>query len=156
MSHVAVGDCERIRPGWIAQPANTASSLAFVAVGVPIVRRARRAGRRAWVAVGVAAIAAGVGSVAYHGPGGRASRWVHDLGVDALALALPVAVGLDGSARRLSPRTVTLAAVAVAAHTLTRTGRPLCDPDARLQGHAVFHLVAAAAVASAADDQLRP
>lgn len=156
MSHVAASDCERIRPGLIAQPANAVSSLAFVAAGTWIAYRARSAGGAWWGAVGAAATVAGVGSVAYHGPGGRLAKVVHDLGVDALAVLLPVAVAADvgGAPRRTSPRTIALAVTAAASHVLTRTGAPLCDPDARVQGHAVFHLLAAAGIASAADDQL--
>ncbi|QGG94463.1 hypothetical protein [Actinomarinicola tropica] len=153
MSHVAASDCERIRDGRVAQPANTASSLAFVVAGVEILRRTGRH-RRWWSAVAAASITAGIGSVAYHGPGGRIAKVVHDVGVDALALALPVAVAADGAPARISPRTVALGAASVAAHVLTRTGAPLCDPDARVQGHAVFHVLAASAVASAARDQL--
>ncbi len=41
--HVARSDCERIRTGLVAQPVNTLSSLAYVAVAVPIWRAARRA-----------------------------------------------------------------------------------------------------------------
>jgi hypothetical protein len=78
---LATADCERIRDGLIGQPANAASSLAYVAAGAALIARARSAppGRRAWlVAFGAATAANGVGGVSYHGPGGAASRWVHD------------------------------------------------------------------------------
>lgn len=78
---LATSDCERCRDGWISQPANTASSLAYVVAGAALAREARdrpadqRVGARALAA---AVAAAGLGSVAYHGPGGATSRWAHD------------------------------------------------------------------------------
>lgn len=151
---VATSDCECIRPGLVGQPANTASSLAFVAVGVPVVRRAAAERRWAWVGVGVGAVLAGVGSVGYHGPGGRAAKVLHDVGVDLLGASLVLAVAVDGSPRRVSPRTAALTAAAVALHLTSRTDGPLCAPESPLQGHAVFHVVASAAVASAVNDQM--
>ena len=47
-----------------------------------------------------------------------------------------------------------LGIVAVGLHQLSQTGRPLCACRSPLQGHAVFHVLAAAAIVSAADDQL--
>jgi hypothetical protein len=137
MSHVAVSDCERIHDGWIAQPANTASSLAFVAAAVPLWRRGG-----AWKAVAAALAFEGVGSVAYHGPGGRVSKAIHDVGIVLLAAAfIPLA-------RVLRPRPLSsaLGASAITLHALSRTGGPLCSCNSKLQGHAVFHVLAAAAI----------
>lgn len=78
---LAYADCERIRDGLISQPANAASSLAYVGAGAALIARGARApkGRRAWlVAFGAATAANGIGGVGYHGPGGAASRWLHD------------------------------------------------------------------------------
>lgn len=143
--HVAVSDCERIRPGFIGQPANAASSLAFVAAAVPIWRRATGK-RKEWRWVAAALAFEGVGSVAYHGPGGRASKNVHDAGLLLLALAF-ARVG-RGSPTSLRPRplAVALGAAAVVLHSLSRTGGPLCSCNSRVQGHAVFHVIAAAAI----------
>jgi hypothetical protein len=149
--HVAASDCEAIRPGLIGQPANAASSLAFVVVAVPIVRAARRRGRPAWVAVAAATALEGIGSVAYHGPGGRPAKRLHDAGLVALAAALGVAIASEGSPIQRRPWTAVLATGAVTLHTLSRTGGPLCSCRSPLQGHAVFHLLAAAALAAAAD-----
>lgn len=146
-AHAAVGDCERIRPGLIGQPANTASSLAFVLAAVPLLRASRRPGGRAWAGVAAAAAIEGVGSVGYHGPGDRVSKLVHDAGLVALVATTAVALGRDPAAG-VRPRAAALGAVAVVLHTLSRTGGPLCSCHSRLQGHAVFHLVAAAALAS--------
>ncbi|MBK5224838.1 MAG: hypothetical protein JJE52_18580 [Acidimicrobiia bacterium] len=148
--HVAASDCERIRPGLIAQPANTASSLAFVLAARPMHRRAE--GRWAWRVVAVATAAVGIGSVAYHGPGGRFSKLVHDGAIVALVASLGVAEATATRRRPPSPRTALLASSALVLHTLSRTGGPLCSCNSPLQGHALFHGLAAAALWSSAED----
>ena len=149
--HVAEGDCERIRPGLIGQPANAASSLAFIAAAVPIWRGAT--GRhRAWRGVAAALAFEGVGSVAYHGPGGKASKFVHDVGLLFLVLAYARVAREDAASLRPRPAALVLGACAVALHTLSRTGGPLCSCNSKLQGHAVFHLLAAAAIAAQSAD----
>lgn len=55
--------CEEYRPGWIKQPANTWSSLAFVAVGVALAFRAR-AGRSGLMALLIVLL--GPGSMVFH------------------------------------------------------------------------------------------
>jgi hypothetical protein len=150
-AHVAEGDCEAIHPGLVGQPANTVSSLAFVAAAIPIARAARRRRRPAWSVVAVATAVEGLGSVAYHGPGGRWAKRLHDGGLVALVAALGVAVGQEGR-QPLTGRPVS-AALGIAAaglHGLSRTGGPLCSCRSPLQGHAVFHVLAAAALAAAA------
>ncbi|MFP5256247.1 MAG: hypothetical protein ACLGI8_10415 [Acidimicrobiia bacterium] len=155
--HVACGDCERIRPGPLGQPANTVTSLAFVAAAIPVWRWSRRPGRRAWAALAAASAFEGVGSVAYHGPGGRVSKWVHDAGLVALLTAAGgVAANDPDVLRRPRPAPLLLGTGAVALHALSRTGRPLCRPDAALQGHAAFHLLAAAALVAAAAPRPAP
>lgn len=94
--HVAASDCERCRPGLVAQPVNAASSLAFVAAGSAMVAAADRSASdpgpgRAEVAVGWAAVAAGLGSVAYHGPGTAFGRYLHDASLLALLAGVVVA-----------------------------------------------------------------
>jgi hypothetical protein len=91
--HVAASDCERCRPGLVAQPVNTASSLAFVAAGVALLRSRPAGARRppAEAAVAWAAVAAGLGSVAYHGPGGAVGRYVHDTSLLGLLAAVTIA-----------------------------------------------------------------
>ena len=145
--HVAFSDCERIRPGLIAQPVNTVSSLAYVVAGAVLASRARREGgplesRR--LAVAAAAVAAGLGSVLYHGPGGRWSKRAHDTALAALVLTQ----GIRRLGDRRPPRrgAAVLTATASALHAASRTGRPLCRPDALLQGHALWHVVSALAV----------
>jgi hypothetical protein len=149
--HAAHGDCERVRPGWLGQPANAISSLAFVAAAVPIARAARRRRSGPWLAVAVAAAAEGVGSVGYHGPGGRWAKAVHDAGLVALVATMGVAFATEAPERPgVRPQTALLATAATVVHARSRTGGPWCRCDSRLQGHAVFHLLAAAALASSA------
>jgi hypothetical protein len=148
--HVAASDCERIRPGLIGQPANAASSLAFVLAAVPIARRARQTRSLAWAAVAASSALEGLGSVAYHGPGGRVAKALHDTGLVALAASL-AAARLRERPVRVRPRAAVLGVAAAALHTLSRTGGPLCSCDSRLQGHAAFHLLAAAALVAAAE-----
>ncbi len=208
--HVGAGDCERIRPGLVAQPANAASSLAYLAAGGALIARgvARPAGHRLpLVAFGALVAANGAGGVAFHGPGEPWARWIHDVAltgtlafmaahdvvVDAADgpahLALAVAGAVAGGTALLlafvpdasNPVTGTLAAGVVGAellsarrgrfrrrrsaqgpyglsggalvvgsvvNLLSRTGRPLCRPDSRLQGHALWHALTALALAA--------
>ena len=150
---VAASDCEAIRPGLISQPANTVSSLAFVAAALPIARAARRRHQPAWTGVAVASAIEGLGSIAYHGPGGRGAKALHDGGLVALAIALGIAVGQEGRSVAVRPVTAALTGSAVLLHALSRTGGPLCSCHSRLQGHAVFHALAAAALVAAAEQR---
>ena len=146
--HAAASDCERIRPGFIGQPANTLSSLAFIAAAVPVWRRGG-----AWRLVARALAYEGIGSVAYHGPGGPWSKRVHDSGLVALVAAFAVVARDQPRTVRPRPLSSALGASAVALHALSRTGGPLCSCNSRVQGHAVFHVLAAAAVVAAADNR---
>jgi len=204
-----LADCERLTDGLLMQPGNAVSSLAFVLAGilVPVVVRRRGGGHAllAWT-FGLVLFLVGVGSVAFHGPGGPAGGWVHDASITALLLlVLAVEVGhrADWSNRQVmmswvvaasllmlaegvwprvgDPLNVPLAAFAVLSvlgpelgfyryrlpaqaqgrrsgllvaitllatgaivMLLSRTGAPLCFPDTMVQGHAVWHLLAAA------------
>lgn len=148
VAHVAASDCERVRPGLIGQPANTVSSLAFLLAARPLLRASRRPGAGAWAGVAAAAAMEGLGSVGYHGPGGRVSKIVHDVGIVALVATTATALARDPAAR-VQPRAVGLGAAAALLHALSRTGGPLCSCHSPLQGHAVFHVLAAVALASA-------
>ena len=82
-------DCERIGGGWLAQPVNALSSLAYVAAGGWLLARARRSGDRAFLAAAGAAVAAvGFGSIAYHGPQPAWAGWAHDGPILAFPLVL--------------------------------------------------------------------
>ena len=86
---VAASDCECIHDGVITQPVNTATSLAYVAAGVALAARGRRSGgvRPFAGPVAGALVLNGLGSVAYHGPGGRWGKWLHDTGLVAINVA---------------------------------------------------------------------
>ena len=156
---LGAGDCERLHDGLVAQPVNTASALAYVAVGAWLI--GRRSGepqggapvRR--VVFGLAVAAAGVGSADYHGPGSPAAGLLHDGG---LYLVVGLVAWHELSRRagrtRLAPgrRALYRAALATAAAGaacwwLGRTASPWCDPDSLLQAHAAWHLLGAAALA---------
>jgi hypothetical protein len=146
---LGAGDCERLHDGLIAQPVNTASALAYVAVGAWL------AGRRQPV-FGLAVAAAGIGSVDYHGLGSPAARLLHDGGLYAVAGYVAwTEVARRVGRSRLTPRErvayrVALAATAagLACWWAGRTASPWCDPDSLLQPHAAWHLLGAAALAA--------
>jgi hypothetical protein len=156
---LGAGDCERLHDGLIAQPVNTASALALVAVGAWLAGRALRAGpgpaRPVTVGFGLAVAAAGVGSADYHGPGSPAARLLHDGTLYAVVgfVAWHEVARRVGRAR-LAPRrraayraALAAAAAGAACWWLGRTASPVCDPDGLLQPHAAWHLLAAAALA---------
>lgn len=79
---VQLGDCEAIGDGWLSQPVNAWSSLAFGVVGVAIVAGAGSvAGRERTVRVifGLLLIATGAGSFLFHGPQPAFGELVHDV-----------------------------------------------------------------------------
>jgi hypothetical protein len=146
---LGAGDCERLHDGLIAQPVNTASALAYVAVGAWLLARRRPV-------FGLAVAAAGVGSVDYHGPGSPAARLLHD---GSLYLVVGMVAWHEVARRvgrvRLAPgrRVIYRAALVAAAAGAAcwwagRTASPLCDPDSLLQPHAAWHLLGAAALAA--------
>jgi hypothetical protein len=155
---LGAGDCERLHDGLVAQPVNTASALAYVAVGAWLIGRGLRPGagpgRPATIGFGLAVAAAGVGSVDYHGPGSPAARLLHDGGLYAVVGFVAVAeVARRGRRVRPPPGRRTAYRVAlVAAATgaacwwVGRTASPLCDPESLLQGHAAWHLLTAVAL----------
>jgi len=149
-------DCERLRPGLIAQPVNTATSLAFVAAAGATALRSRRRGTpygAQEVAYSALLALVGIGSVAFHGPQPRGAKVLHDApiaGMLALAVATPVVRRVGG--RTALPgwtprRGAVLAGVAVAATAAFaggRTSAPTCCPDCVLQLHGLWHVLAAA------------
>jgi hypothetical protein len=150
-------DCEQIRSGWVAQPANALSSLVYVVVGVWLLWRSRAPGVRRGpvVAGGVALVAVGVGSFAFHGP---QPGWAH-VAHDGSALLLAVLIIADHILLFARARTaVVLAAwkgaaawmaLALIAYWAGRTASPLCRPSAVWQWHAAWHALSAVAVGQA-------
>jgi hypothetical protein len=81
---VGTSDCEHIGQGLLGQPVNALSSLAYVAVGALLLRRAlvlRSTGLTIYAAT---VVAVGFGSVAFHGPMPSWGRFVHDFPIAAL------------------------------------------------------------------------
>jgi len=142
MRTVAFGgsDCEALHEGWLGQPVNTVSSLAFVLAGVYVLRAG--GSRPAAAALG----AVGVGSVLYHGPMPSWAEVVHDGSIAALPAVL-VVEWRRGRLPRPPLSAVLTFAAAVLVNVLTRTDAPLCDPDSVVQGHAVWHVLTALALA---------
>jgi hypothetical protein len=136
---IAASDCERCRPGLVAQPINTLSSLAYVVTGAAVVHDARRRPRRrrSEVALGWATVAVGLGSVAYHGPGGRLGHRAHDASLLAtLGLLVVADVELLLGGREVPPAVLgVVGAVAVAAS----------HPARSMEAQALTGLVAGAA-----------
>ena len=142
-------DCELVGEGWLAQPVNAWSSLAYVvAAGFVASRR-----RDALALLGAAALVlVGVGSVAYHGPQPGWAEGVHDASIVGLLAAVVLAVA--GRRRRPPPLAVAALVAGAALYVLGRTDGPLCSPSSVLQLHAGWHVataVAAAAIMSRCD-----
>jgi hypothetical protein len=147
---LAGSDCERLRSGWLAQPANAVSALAYVAVGVWLLWRSRRAGvrRGPLLAGAVAMVGVGVGSFAYHGPQPGWAPLAHDGSVVWLAL---VTIGTLLSHPRATTEMAKAAwraaagwtALTLAAYLAGRTGSSLCQPAALWQPHAAWHVLSA-------------
>lgn len=152
-------DCERIRSGWLAQPANAVSSLTFVAVGAGLLWRSRPpvVRRGVLIAGGVTMIAVGVGSFAYHGPQPGWAHPAHNASILALALVM-----VGDHIRLLARASVRPAAGSAAAGVMAawrpaalwivpaslaywagRTGSRLCSPSAVWQPHAAWHTLIA-------------
>jgi hypothetical protein len=82
----AVADCEAIGTGFLGQPVNALSTIAFLVAGGIVIARAARL---RWV--GIASIATGIGSFLFHGPMPPGSQWAHDA---TLAWLLIVVAGV--------------------------------------------------------------
>lgn len=86
-------DCERIVSGFLGQPANAVSSLAFLVSAAWILTLAFRRESTPRVALFVFAIAVAanaVGSFALHGPDPSWAQWAHDLAIMAVLLFIVV------------------------------------------------------------------
>lgn len=196
------GDCEARIDG-LGQPVLAATSAAYIVAGIVLLLWARRRTDvhrgEVWLyAAGL--VAAGLGSVDYHGPAIGPEPQLHDGG---LALALLVAFGIDLRRLGAPARAVVAGLIGVAValglviavwpdvspslagvaglglvitevliyrrhlrrpspplwwglaalalggviFTLSRTGGPLCDPDSWFQGHGLWHILTAVALA---------
>jgi hypothetical protein len=100
----------------VAQPANAVSSFAYVLAGADLLQRPDPDRPFAWAVVGV-----GIGSVALHGPGGVAGKWLHDGSLIAMLglLALTDATVAEGRSMPGTAVAAVVGAAAVAAHPRT-------------------------------------
>jgi len=112
---IGASDCERIRDGFLAQPANTISSFAYVLVAIWVVWRFRelRGTRRllTWV-YGIVLALVGLGSVAFHGPMPAWAKLAHDLPITGILLIV-IAVGIIDAAPGFRFRVLGILALAV-------------------------------------------
>jgi hypothetical protein len=106
-------DCEQIGTGWLGQPVNSLSALAFLVVGFFI---ATRRPERFWV--GVAVAATGIGSFLFHGPMPAGSQLAHDVSL-AWMLATVPAVGTPWDRWIVLPGLVVLGALFALVPSLT-------------------------------------
>jgi hypothetical protein len=137
---LGASDCEALRDGWLAQPVNSLSSVAYVVAGAYVLRR----GGPRTSALALAVV--GGGSILYHGPMTPGAGWAHDASIVALAATVPLA-WRRRSLRRPPAAAVMAGAAAIVVNLLTRTGAPLCRPGSLLQGHAAWHILTAVAIA---------
>lgn len=99
----AAADCETIGAGFLGQPVNSLTTIAFlVAAAVLIGLRPDRK----WV--GIALAATGLGSFLFHGPMPAGSEWAHDV---TLAWLITIVAGIGSRWERLThfPALVVLA-----------------------------------------------
>lgn len=178
----AAADCEAIGSGFLAQPVNALSTLAFVIAGVWVWQRGQRRS-------GALIAATGIGSFLFHGPLPNSSEWIHDttlmlvlldvlqprrfwylgLALAAGFWAVPAAadsvtfgvamgalvlVGLQLRSKSLPA--FALVGLGGAIGQLSKTGAPWCHPDSWLQGHAFWHVAAAASLALLVAARTRP
>jgi predicted membrane channel-forming protein YqfA (hemolysin III family) len=134
-----MADCERPHDGLLDEPVNAFSSVAYVAAGVWVWRHDR--------VQGGALVAAGVGSIAYHGFGGTAAHVLHDATILVLLGVVARSTPRIWYGVREQPALGACAlgafAVALPLQAWGRTGGPLCRPDSVFQAHAAWHVLTA-------------
>lgn len=138
---LGASDCEALRDGWLGQPVNAVTSVAYVTACLHVLRRGGPSGPGA--ALGVV----GVGSVLYHGPMPAGTELAHDGSIAVLLVAVAVAMWRRGLPPRPPAAAVAALVVAIAVNLLTRTGAPLCRPSSVLQGHGAWHVLTAVGAA---------
>jgi hypothetical protein len=151
LASLGQSDCERIMDGALAQPVLAVTSLAYVAIGVAVLVWAMRIGAALAGAAGVALVAVGVGSFAFHGPQPSWAEFAHNAPI--VALGGVYVAGLVWSVRRQRAVWLTAAAIfafGIAAYAAGRSGSPLCRPDSVWQYHGAWHVLSAAAAGWAA------
>ncbi len=144
-------DCGRVVVWALAQPVLAVTSLAYVAAGLAVMSWAVRVRAPLAGAVGVALVAVGAGSFAYHGPQPSWAKPAHDWPI--VATGAVYAVGLPRSARQrwsAWAKPAGVFALGLADYAAGRSGSPLCRPDSLWQYHGAWHVLSAAAAGWAA------
>lgn len=153
-------DCEMLGDGWLAQPVNAWSSLAFgVAAVFVLVWSARStAVERRWLAAGAVALAlVAIGSFAYHGPQPSWGGPVHDGSIAVLLVVVAATLTMHSSHRGWSAwMAAGVLGLGGLAWLVGRTDGVLCRPDSVFQWHAAWHVLAAMAAAIAVVGPTRP
>jgi hypothetical protein len=90
----AAADCETIGAGFLGQPVNSLTTIAFLVAGAVLI--GLRPDRK-WVGIGMAA--AGLGSFLFHGPMPAGSEWAHDV---TLAWLITIVAGIGSRWERLT------------------------------------------------------
>jgi hypothetical protein len=154
---LGAGDCEARRAGPLGQPTNTVTSGAYLVAAGWLAARARHvAPAHRWRPLVAAAVSAtaGLGSIAYHGPGGRVAHVLHDgsllvqLGWLVVGSRTPLPDGHVTSVRHARAVAVAALGVGAVAYALGRTPAPTCRPRSRWQWHGLWHVAGAVAVAA--------
>jgi len=127
-------DCELIRDGLIGQPVNAFSSLAFVVAAIWLVFSRPRSTLRLVGAGGLVLV--GIGSIWFHSTG---ASLIHNAGLVVVVATSSVAIW---HTRRFNSGAA-IVAVGLMFWWTSRSGGALCDPQSLLQGHALWHVLAA-------------
>jgi hypothetical protein len=145
-------DCERMVGGVLAQPVLAVTSLAYVAVGLAVLSWAVRVKARLAGAAGIALVAVGAGSFAYHGPQPSWAELAHNWPIVAVGALYAVGLARSGRQKRWSAWAAPAGvfALALTAYVAGRSGSPLCRPDSLWQYHGAWHVLSAAAAGLAA------
>ena len=145
-------DCERIVGGALAQPVLAVTSLAYVAAGVAVLCWTVRVRTPLAAAAGLALVAVGGGSFAYHGPQPSWAGLAHDWPIVAVGVVYAAGLALSGRRQRWSgwAAPAGVFALGLAAYAAGRSGSPLCRPDSLWQYHGAWHVLSAAAAGWAA------
>lgn len=149
---IGQSDCERIVDAALAQPVLALTSIAYIAAGLTAVAWAGRRRAPLAAAAGVALIAVGAGSFAYHGTQPWWAGPSHDWPIAALGLVCVVGLVRSGRRREWSRwgTPAVIFALGLAVYAAGRSGSPLCRPDSLWQFHGAWHILSAAAGLAAA------
>lgn len=140
-------DCELITAGIIRQPGNASTSVVLLLAGGVLAYSMQRSRRK----IGIGLLIAGTASAFAHT---TLHPWAST--ADGVAASIAVVLGVLALTsatirRQLMIAAAVLGTAAITLWVLSRSGRPLCDPDAMFTGHAGWHvLITLAAIVAAA------